>query len=116
MVPEILARVRLFPESLSAGARERQEEIGRCSLGAYWSRREGRSEADWLERAAAIRPVPGALAPRMTGQGDYFIGELLRRNGDPRCRRYFRDALRANPLHPQAAVRLLQSFLPGGIR
>jgi glycosyltransferase involved in cell wall biosynthesis len=116
MVPEVLARVRLFPESLSAGARERQEEIGRCSLGSFWARREGRPETEWLARAAAIRPVPGVPAPRKTGQGDYFIGELLRRNGDPRCRRYFRDALRSNPLHPQAAFRLLQSFLPGGLR
>jgi len=116
MVPEVLARVRLFPESLSAGARERQEQIGRCSLGAFWARREGRPEAEWLARAAVLRPEASARAPRPSGEGARFIGELLRKNGDSRCRRYFRAALRADPLDARAAFRLLQSFLPGGSR
>lgn len=110
MIPDVLYRARLFPESLSAGARRRQERIGRCSLGAFWARREGRSETVWLQRAAAIRPRAGSATRRARAEGCYFIGELLRQNRDPRCRRYFRSAWRSNPLYLPAILRWLQSL------
>jgi hypothetical protein len=37
----------------------------------------------------------------------YFIGVSLRARADPRAKQYFRDALRAWPLHVKSAVRLL---------
>ena len=53
----------------------------------------------WLDRL----PVPGWLSRAAL----YFVGVCLRNRADPRARRYFRDALRANPLHFKSAVRLL---------
>jgi hypothetical protein len=41
----------------------------------------------------------------------YFIGEALRRNRDPRARRYLRSAIATWPLAPRAWVRMIQSLL-----
>ncbi len=112
MVPEELFRVRLFVVGLSADNRARQAAIGRCSLNAFWSRRTGQTEAGWLEEASLIRPgSDGALRKSgRSGEGAHFIGEMLRRNGDPRCRRYFAEALRHNVFRPNTWCRLVQSL------
>lgn len=109
MVPEALQRVRLFPDSLSALHRERQERIGRCSLEAYWLRRAGRDESACLEAASRLRPGASSGSPPRRGEGAHFIGELLRRRGDPGCRRYFRQALRSNPFRANTWLRLAQA-------
>jgi hypothetical protein len=83
----------------------------------YGARAVGQSERPWLERARRIRPRPrslGGLAwPRWPDQrraeGAYFIGERLRRLGDPRSRSYLRQALRQAPWLVKGWVRLLQA-------
>lgn len=109
MVPETLQRVRLFPDSLSALNRERQERIGRCALEAYWLRRRGLDESACLEAASRLRPGVAPGPPSRSGDGAHFIGELLRRRGDSRCRRYFLHALHDSPFRANTWVRLAQS-------
>ncbi len=115
-VQEVLYRCRIFPEGISMQNAERQRQIHTCSRGAFLARRKGEDEAPFLGRAAAIRPhADGACqsfqtpAPNLAA-GYYFVGEALRRNGDRRCRQYFRRALRLMPYSLKLWVRLVQSL------
>ncbi len=116
IVPEVLYRVRMFSGALSARYRRLQREIGRYSREAMRRRRLGLSETPVLERAARIRPtasVPGA------GRVNefcvcYFVGEALRRRGDPRAREYLHRAYRLRPWHPIVCARYLQALWTGG--
>ncbi len=107
-VPEPLYQARIFPNGISAVNRLRQREIGLCSRGALAARVRGEDENPFLKRAALILPVKEGN--RKVGEGAHFIAELLRLNGDLRCRRYFRQALRQNPLRLNTWFRFLQSF------
>jgi glycosyltransferase involved in cell wall biosynthesis len=111
IVPEVLYRARVFSSSLSAMNMDRQSLIVKQALLAFWCRQRGEPEAECLERAAVIRPAGGHSEKRRDqGGGSHFIGELLRKNGDVRCRRYFLKALHANLFRFNTWIRLLQSF------
>ncbi len=114
MIPDVLYRVRVMPLGISASHHQRQMAIGQCSLDAFARRRQGLREDDILALAAAIRPNKGK--PRRNvrqclANGYYFVGETLRRNADPRCRRYLWLAFRADPLHLRCVLRLAQSLV-----
>ena len=113
LVPAALYRVRMLPQGVSSHNHERQMQIGQCSFAAFGCRRQGIPEDAVLARAAAIRP--GRLNRRAgrsrRGAGDYFVGEILRRNGDRRCRQYLWRAVRADTLAVGRLFRLLQSLL-----
>lgn len=115
VVPEVLYRIRLLPNGISARQAERQRAIARCSRGAFDARRGGGDESCWLAEAAAIRPGAKAGPREPAGRsalepGLYFIGEALRRNRDPRCRSYLAQAIRARPSSARSWMRLLQSL------
>jgi hypothetical protein len=109
-VPEALYRASVIPESISVEARRTQDELAALSLAAMRARASSQPEEPLLERAASVARVrrPGW---RNRADGFYFIGEVLRRNGDPRARRYLRAAIAASPLTLKAWVRWLQSFV-----
>lgn len=111
MVPEVLYRARITPDSISSVARAKQQELGRLAVEALRARRRGEPEAPLLARAAAVRPVRGAKTAAAGAAGLYFIGEALRRNGDARARRYLLQAARANPLDGRSWIRWLQSLV-----
>jgi glycosyltransferase involved in cell wall biosynthesis len=113
MLPEVLYHARLFPHSISMRNAQRQRAIAECSKSAFVARCRGQDEQPWLERATLIRP---AQAPRCDNAGKenlepghYFIGEALRRRGNPRCRFYFWNAIKARPFALRAYARLVQS-------
>ncbi len=108
IVAEILYRTRVTPDSISGTARAAQQQFGVLSRAALRARLRGESEAPILARAAAVRP--GRSGRRSRARGLYFIGEALRRNGDPRAREYFRRAIGANPLLARAWVRVIQAL------
>lgn len=101
--------------SLSFAFHDLQVEFGRLSLAALRARSVGEPEELVLslaedlarrmdlERAARVR--------RGAAMGEYHVGELLRRVGDPRCRGYFRRALETRPTLLRAALRLMQSMV-----
>jgi len=118
VVPHALYRARFFPTSISMMRKRFQDEVARCSLGAFVARRLGEEESVWLQRAQACRPDSFAQGKcnDTAGQepGLYFIGEALRRRGDPRARPYLVKAMRQAPTSPRAYVRWLQSWFPAG--
>ncbi|HVT44398.1 MAG TPA: glycosyltransferase family 2 protein [Thermoanaerobaculia bacterium] len=114
MIGETLYLARVFPRSLSSANRRKQQEISRLSRAALSARLRGESEREILERAAAIRPSPRDRSRAAASAGYYFLGERLRRNRDPRAAAYLLRALRLNPLHAKAWVRLAQHALAAG--
>jgi glycosyltransferase involved in cell wall biosynthesis len=108
LVPEVLYRYRITPGGLSAASREAQQEFAKQSEALRRARRRGESDAAILERACNV-PQSSARASRADGL--YFIAEALRRNGDTRARRYFRQALAAEPFSGRAWLRYLQSLM-----
>lgn len=107
VVPEVLYRARITPASISNTARAPQMRLAALSEKAMKARQRGEPEEAILAAARAIGKTTGSANP---APGLYFIGEALRRNGDPRARRYFREAIAASPLSLRAWLRLMQSF------
>lgn len=105
---EVLYTARITPGSISSAAGDAQRAIAELSLAALHARQRGESDEAIVARAAAI---PRAKAKASRARGLYFIGESLRRNGDPRGRRYLRQAAIADPLLARAWLRYLQSLM-----
>lgn len=115
VLDDVLTRMRLRTRGISSLHRREQVAIAKLSLACHIARCEGRSEQEFLEEAARIRPgAPGParanLARRREAEGLYFIAENMRRNGDPRCRRYFFQALRRRFWLPRLWLRAAQSL------
>lgn len=109
-IDEALYTARITADSISGSARARQEELGRLSRAALDARQRGESEKGILDRAAAItRVTTRPMSSR--GNGLYFIGEALRRNGDRRARRYLRQSIAAWPWSMRAWIRYVQSLV-----
>lgn len=112
-VQRVLYRCRIFPEGISMRSARRQRRMKALARGAFLARIQGGDERPFLEAAARLRPRNSekirAGAARRAG-GYYFIGEALRRRGDRRCRSYFKEGLRRNPLHLKIWLRLLQAL------
>jgi hypothetical protein len=115
--PQTLYACRLFDSGLSSRYWREQRRLAALALQLYGARVLGEGERPWLAQARRIRPRPrrdrlpswqGWLNHRRA-EGAYFIGERLRRLGDPRSRVYLRQALRQAPWLVKAWVRLLQA-------
>jgi hypothetical protein len=108
-LPQVLTRVRLFSEGLSSRHWREQRDIAQLSLACHVARSQGDPEMELLQQAAAIRPQPKAKRrlpwDGRRAEGAYFIAEALRRNGDWRCHRYFREALQHGFWKPKIWVR-----------
>jgi len=109
-IDEVLYTARITPDSISGGARSRQGELGRLSRAALDARQRGESEAGILARAAAIARV-SRRPMSARGNGLYFVGEALRRNGDRRASSYLRQSIGAWPLSIRAWIRYFQSLV-----
>lgn len=109
-VDEVLYTARLSPASISGAARAAQQRLAALARAALEARRHGESDAAVLAEAAAVGTVRASGA-RSRASELYFVGEVLRRNGDARSRRYLRRSIAAFPLSPRAWLRYLQSLL-----
>ena len=113
LLPEVLYRARFFPNAISMANSDRQRRIAHLSLQAHCLRKRGHTDDPVLEQAAAIRPANGeriAPARRQQSSGYYFIGEALRRQGNPKCRDYLKAAIKASPFSARSWYRLAQSM------
>lgn len=108
-VDEVLYEMRVMPDGISATARDAQFAIAELSEAAMRARAAGQSDDEILKRAAAITKRQRPFAAH--AKGLYFIGEALRRNRDPRARRYFLRAIASAPILPRPWLRLVQSIL-----
>lgn len=111
VIPRALYAARVLPTSRTSSYRDLQVRLRELAREAAQLRHSGESERPVLERAARLRPEPGAVAPATLAEAHYFVAEALRRNRDPRCRRYFRKALRLNPLQMKSYLRLAQAVV-----
>jgi len=113
-VQRVLCRCRIFPDGISMRRTLRQIQMKECARRAFQARTTGGDERPFLEAAARIGPR-GRGNARAGGKhragGYYFIGEALRRRGDPRCRLYFKEGLKRNPLHAKMWFRLWQALV-----
>lgn len=107
VLEQTLYAARVLLESRSSTHRAIQLEFGRLARKASTLRSAGLSEAEVIRRAGGLRPesTPGN---RSRAAACYFIGEALRRNGDPRANGYFRKALALDPMDPRVWFRLTQ--------
>lgn len=114
LLPQVFYRARFFPDAISMVNNERQRLLAALSLQAHCLRKKGRSDQAVLEQAANIRPDKGeqtTTARRTHSKGYYFIGEALRRRDNPKCRDYFKEAIKASPFSARSWYRLAQSVL-----
>lgn len=106
LIHEVLYTARIEASSISSSARDSQMKLAELSLEAMRNRSD---EPSILERAKRIRPTTGDRR-RGLADGYYFIGEVLRRRRDARCRAYFWKAVAEKPSHIRSWVRLAQSL------
>lgn len=105
---EVLYTMRVTPGSISTSSKTVQEKLAKLSLAAMHARVAGEDESAILARAAAIRP-PFRQRRTVRADGLYFIGETLRRRGDPAAARYLRRAIAARPWMLRAWIRWMQA-------
>ncbi|MCT0225914.1 glycosyltransferase family 2 protein [Synechococcus sp. CS-1328] len=109
--PEVLYQAESSPGSISGQHRREQLRfhvlIRRCSA----ARRLGLPETAWLVKAERLsaRCRGGRAGTRRQARGAYFIAACLRGRHPQACRAYLREALRLDPLHLRARLRLLVS-------
>lgn len=118
VLPDVLYRAKLAPSAISGRYAPEQRKLSELITAATEARRQGKDETAFLELAERIRPIDkgGSLA-RLDAAGAYFIGCCLSHRDPVAAREYFREALRAHPLHAKAWLRLVQShLLPGTMR
>jgi glycosyltransferase involved in cell wall biosynthesis len=106
-IPSVLYEASFSLGSITSLQRRRQIESAKRILECARRRRRGSSESGVLAAASAIRPSGAARGSAERADALYFVGTCLRTRRDPRAVDYFREALRADPLHLRSAVRLL---------
>lgn len=112
LLPQVLYQARFFPDAISMAHSERQRLIAALSLQAHCLRKTGHTDKAVLEQAANIRPAKEeSITParRTHSKGYYFVGEALRRQGNPKCRDYFKEAIKTSPFSARCWYRLAQS-------
>ena len=111
ITPEVLYTARIEVGSISSVARSQQFELAAISRATLEARQRGESEEPFLARAATVQKTRGRPSRRSQAAGLYFIGEALRRNRDPRAKRYLQQALATWPLSMRTWVRMAQAVL-----
>jgi glycosyltransferase involved in cell wall biosynthesis len=111
LINRVCYEALLFPESISATKKKEQGELTELIKKTTDARRAGLSEDMWLERAEDVssRSRDIKLNKGAVANGNYFIGGCLLKEHPEVAREYLRAALRANPLHLKARLRLLEN-------
>ena len=107
-MPEILFQASVTLGGISGVYRKEQLAIAAKILESASCRRSGLSDVTVLEQATQIRPVVKRAAGRRDrAKALYFIGVCLKKQDTHQASNYFRQALRAYPLHLKSAFRLI---------
>jgi glycosyltransferase involved in cell wall biosynthesis len=110
-MPEVYYQARHSLGSISSRFGERQLQFGAIAVECAARRRRGEAEPEL--------PLAGeswSVVERDTNSGEaanlhYFLGSCLRGHDRSRARKHFLSALRANPLHYKAALRMIETWL-----
>ncbi|MCP9927899.1 glycosyltransferase family 2 protein [Cyanobium sp. CH-040] len=107
--PEVLYQADASPGSISGQHRREQLNFHALIRRASAARRRGLSETPWLAKAERLsaRCPDSRTEIRRKARGAYFIAACLRGRHPQACRAYLREALRLDPLHLRARLRLL---------
>jgi glycosyltransferase involved in cell wall biosynthesis len=100
VVPDILYITRFSPSSLSFSHTTEQVALAHIAVGLTRARHNGEDETALLAAAASHRRSPRTR--RVGAGGFYFMARCLFDRRDRRARRYFRLAIREDPLHIKA--------------
>lgn len=111
VVPSILFEVEVTPDSISGSQIELQRQMKRLIVESAQARRSGESEVDILAQAERLSSMKPSVTSKQAANASYFLGRLLQKNSDPACFHYFREAIRARPMHWKAWVQMLNAFL-----
>jgi glycosyltransferase involved in cell wall biosynthesis len=110
-LPEILYEVVFDPLGVSGRYSREQQRLTELVCQMRRRRESRRDETDLLSEAARMRPSEHAETfwrrTRRAAQGFYFVGSVLRQNGDPNYRSYMRKALCLNPLDIRPILKLV---------
>lgn len=109
LINEIFYEALLFPESISATKKEEQHKLTDMIKGAANARRNGMNEEKWLRKAERISTQAKCvrLSKRAIADGNYFIGGCLLDKHPQVAHEYLKAAIRANPMHLKARLRLM---------
>lgn len=108
-VPDVLYQVEASSGSVTALHRREQNLLRGLIAKAARLRRAGGDETEILHRAAKVIPAGKRPSFHRRSEGAYFIGSCLADQDDPRAARYFLEAVRSNPLHFKAWIKLAQA-------
>ena len=110
-VQDVLYNYTLSPDAISGRFSDVQRQFGVLGQLCHAARMSGKSEKPFLDElaalTAAVRLKTGSRAAQ--AGSNYRIGVQLARRGDRSASLYFREALRLQPLHWRAFVRLVLS-------
>lgn len=109
-IPDVLYETRLTVGGISS--RRRDEQLRMCALGVECARERRRKQSERpLLDAIVARPVRRS---KLTGieraRFYYFVAACLHRRDRSAARRYYRLALKSNPLHFKALLRMMISW------
>lgn len=107
-IPSTYYEGMLFSSSISGSKKKEQERFLYYVKNATSSRRSGRSEQKWIEQAKqfSTKCRQAKNNQKKVGDGAYFIASCIEaRNPELACH-YLEEALKANPTHMRARLRL----------
>lgn len=109
-VNEVYYEGLLYPESISGTKKREQEMFSFLIKNASRARRTGQGEEMWLKKAESISAQCRTLktSDKAIADGNYFIGGCLVERAPGIAKKYLQSALKANPRHLRARVRLMR--------
>lgn len=112
-LPDVRYEATFSPAGISGRYAREQVRLSELIVAMRRRRDAGLGEDDLLAQAAAIRPAlagePAWVRRVRLARGEYFVAQMLRRNGNGRCLTHYARALRHWPLHWRALLRAIQA-------
>lgn len=115
--PECLYEARMAPNSISGEKRDIQKLFGELGQKCHAARMSNEPEQSWLEAAQQLRSqvvsgeVNRSSPRRIRSNASYFIGSALHSQKHPSAKIHLRNALKNNPLHWRAWIKLILAVL-----
>jgi hypothetical protein len=110
-IPDVLVQAR-YSLGISSRLRSQQFEFGAIAIECAKCRRQGLLEPPLPDSGQAWAAVDKVTDPHESSKLHYFLGSCLMPQDRKRARAHFRQALKAEPTHFRALLRMLQSYLP----
>jgi glycosyltransferase involved in cell wall biosynthesis len=107
VLDEVLYKAKLDPESISGTMSLEQRQLAAMVRQLSIARRAGESEEQLLAAAARVPRNTKPDKSRRLARGNYFIGSCLSKRAPGAAERYFENAIRLDPAHWRARLRLL---------